>query len=184
CLYRYGRFLGLTRERLDGVTALFRRRGTLAVFLSLNVPGARAGAVAGAGLAGLSYRRFVPALIAGSTVFYAWHVALGYAIGPAAETAIANLNFRLAAGVIGLGVVGLFGWILVRRLRTRSRDGKQLEAASLRSWSEAACPGCLAATALRGLGVTGRSIGDVHDEGKPVTSQSESQRPGAPNETR
>ncbi|MBI4220394.1 MAG: VTT domain-containing protein [Chloroflexi bacterium] len=182
-LYRYGRFLGLTRERLDGVSALFRRRGTLAVFLSLNVPGARAGAVAGAGLAGLSYRRFVPALIAGSTLFYAWHVALGYAIGPAAETVIANLSIRLAAGVIGLGVLGLLGWILLRRLRG-VRGKKQIEPAPVLAWSEAACPGCLAATALRGLGKAERSSGVSLDESKTSASTAPSVRPGAPNGVR
>lgn len=148
-LYRYGRYLGLTRERLDSASGLFRRRGATAVFLSLNLPGARAGVVPGAGLSGMSFRTFLPAMIAGSSIFYAWHIALGYAIGPAAELAIANLNLLLIAGLVGLGLLGIIGWAWLRR-RRRSVTGQVEPAlAAARSWTDAACPGCLAISVLR-----------------------------------
>lgn len=148
-LYRYGRYLGLTRERLDSVSGLFRRRGATAVFLSLNLPGARAGVVPGAGLSGMSFRTFLPAMIAGSSIFYAWHIALGYAIGPAAEAAIANLNLALIAGLVGLGVLGIIGWTWLRRRRRAATGRVESPLATARSWTEAACPGCLAMSVLQ-----------------------------------
>src|SRR3972149_2223894 len=72
-IYRIGRFVGLTPERLDRAMGMLQKRGALAVFLGLNVPGARAGIIPAAGLAGLAYPAFAPAVVGGGSVFYGWH---------------------------------------------------------------------------------------------------------------
>lgn len=95
-IYRAGRFVGLTRERLDRAMLFLQRRGALAVFLGLNVPGARAGIIPAAGLAGLAYPAFASAMLSGSTIFYGWHIALG--LSPGHRPAACSMDCTCRAG--------------------------------------------------------------------------------------
>ncbi|MEA2641057.1 MAG: hypothetical protein QOF51_2451 [Chloroflexota bacterium] len=143
-VYRFGRYVGLTEARLDEAGASLRRRGPMAVFVGLNLPAARAGIVAAAGIAGVGYGSFAPAMLAGSTVFYGWHVALGFIVGPAATSLLSSLNLPLAPIVAVLALLGLGGWLLLRR-----RRGAATVVECVHTWTEAACPACLAATAIQ-----------------------------------
>jgi membrane protein DedA with SNARE-associated domain len=143
-IYRIGRFIGLTQERLDRAMALLQRRGALAVFLGLNVPGARAGITPAAGLARLRYPVFAPAMIGGSGIFYGWHVALGYLVGPSATTLLEELHLPLGPVIVGLAGLGLLGWLFLR-WRKRRGSGVIVEPEDstlgrLQAWTEAACP--------------------------------------------
>jgi len=144
---RFGRRVGLTESRLEQALSSVRQRGPLAIFVGLNVPAGRAGMVVAAGVAGLTYAAFAPAMLAGSTVFYAWHVALGYLAGPTALSLIDQLNVPLAAALVALAAAGLIAWLLLGRARGgRAPERDALD--RLHAWSEAACPGCLAITAI------------------------------------
>lgn len=150
-IYRLGRFIGLTRERLDRAMALLQRRGATAVFFGLNIPGARAGITPAAGLARLSYPVFAPAMLGGSGIFYAWHIALGYLVGPSATELLEGINLPLLPVLVGLALLGLLGWLFLRR----RKSGQQPEESTLdrlHSWTEAACPACLALAALANTG--------------------------------
>jgi membrane protein DedA with SNARE-associated domain len=149
-IYRVGRFIGLTQERLDRVMAGLQRRGGLGVFLGLNVPGARAGITPAAGLAGLTYPVFAPAMLSGSTIFYGWHVALGYLAGPSATALLQNLHLPAGAVFGGLALLGLFVLLFLRR-RKRGVEAAESTIDRLHSWTEAACPACLAITAYEKL---------------------------------
>ena len=96
-VYRFGRFVGLTPARLDQATLRLHSRGPLAIFIGLNVPGARAGMIIAAGLAGFPLRAFAPAMVAGSSLYYGWHVALGFIVGPSAARLLAGANLPGAA---------------------------------------------------------------------------------------
>ena len=137
---RFGRFAGLTPARLDRSTSTLRGRGSLAIFVGLNVPGARAGIIIAAGLAGLAYRTIAPAMIAGSSLYHGWHIALGFLVGPSALALLGAVNLPLGAAVAGLALLGLLGWLVFRRRRA---------GAAIHAWTAAACPACLAVTALR-----------------------------------
>ncbi|TMK24343.1 MAG: hypothetical protein E6G64_17505 [Actinobacteria bacterium] len=65
-LERAGGRLGLSPERRAAVETRLRAGGARAVFVGLNVPGARAAVVAVAGLAALPLASFAPAAIAGT----------------------------------------------------------------------------------------------------------------------
>lgn len=150
-IYRLGRFIGLTRERLDRAMALLQRRGATAVFFGLNIPGARAGITPAAGLARLRYPVFAPAMLGGSGIFYAWHIALGYLVGPSATELLAGINLPLLPVLVGLALLGLLGWLFLRR----RKSGQQPEESTLErlhAWTEAACPACLALAALANTG--------------------------------
>jgi membrane protein DedA with SNARE-associated domain len=152
-VFRFGRFIGLTPARLEGATARLKRRGPLAVFLGLNVPGVRAGMIIAAGLAGMRYLAFAPAMLGGTAIYYGWHIALGYLVGPTATSLLDRSNVPLLPVGAALAVLGLIGWLLLRRYRHRA-DGAAEPGdglASLHAWTEAACPACLAITAYRHL---------------------------------
>lgn len=155
-IYRFGRFVGLTESRLERAMSILRTRGPIALFLALNVPAARSGVVAAAGVAGLSYRAFAPPMLAGNSVFYGWHIALGFVAGPAALAFLERTNSSLLLVFGALAVVGLLGWLALRRRMGAGAQSGTLD--TLHSWTEAACPGCLALTALgvRGLDASGQ----------------------------
>lgn len=150
-IFRFSRLVGLSPERIEAAAASVRRRGPVAVLVGLNLPAARAGVVVGAGLSGLAYPAFAPAMIAGSTLFYGWHVALGYAVGPAATTILERLSLSIGPVALALAALGLIGWLALRR---RRKDGAEREGQAvdpLRSWTEAACPACLAISTAQRL---------------------------------
>ncbi len=150
-VYRTGRLVGLTPARLDQAGAMLERRGPLAIFVGLNIPGARAGIVAAAGLAGVTYRAFAPAMLGGSMAFYGWHIALGYLVGPSATTLLEGLHLPLGPVVLALVLLGLIGWLALRG-RRRARAPEEATVDRLHSWTEAACPACLALTLLQRQG--------------------------------
>lgn len=140
-IYRIGRYVGLTPARLDKAMGLLQRRGTIAIFFGLNIPGARAGIIPAAGVAKLTYPRFAPAMLTGSGVFYGWHIALGYLVGPSADSLLKGIP--IVPIVFGLSLLGLVIWLVLRRRqKTDVID-------ALHSWTHAACPACLAITALQ-----------------------------------
>src|SRR2546425_279181 len=124
---------------LDRAVARLAAGGSRAVFLGLNIPGARAAVIPAAGLAKMGFALFMVATIAGSLVFYGWHVALGYLAGSAATALFERYSFGVLAVLVLLSLAGLVVWLLMRR-----RD------AGVRSWIDAACPACLAIAAARG----------------------------------
>lgn len=149
-VYRFGRWVGLTPARLDQAAARIRGRGALAIVIGLNVPGARAGIIPAAGLAGLRYRTVLPAMMTGSTLFYGWHIALGYLVGPPAIHLLARLHLPLGWMLLGLAALGLGAWLALRLRKAAGASGSGT-LARVRAWTEAACPVCLAATAAQRL---------------------------------
>ncbi|MSP12894.1 MAG: DedA family protein [Chloroflexi bacterium] len=143
-VYRAGKYVGLSPARLDRAGDMLRKRGPAAIFLGLNLPGARAGIIPAAGLAGLTYRSFAPAMLSGSSLFHGWHIALGFLVGPPAVSILAQLHVPIVPVVLLLAVVGLAGWLILRRRKGVSSD----TADRLHAWTEASCPVCLAIAAL------------------------------------
>ena len=134
---------------MDGAGQSLQRRGILAVFLGINVPGARAGVILAAALAGLSYPPVALAMIAGNTVFYGWHVLLGYLVGPTAVDLLERIDIPIGPIILGLILLGLVAWLVMRprHKATVAPEGAVVD--RLRSWAEGACLGCLAASAIQ-----------------------------------
>jgi membrane protein DedA with SNARE-associated domain len=137
-VYRIAAIVGIGADRLDRAVARLAAGGSRAIFVGLNIPGARAAVIPAAGLARIRYLRFSAATIAGSLVFYGWHVALGYLVGPAAGALLERYSLGLLVVLAIFAVAGLGVWFWLRR-RT----------SAVREWADAACPACLAITALR-----------------------------------
>jgi hypothetical protein len=75
----------------------------------------------------------LPLLVLGSVVFLEVHLVLGYVLGAAAARVLA------AAGPVVVAVVVLLALAALARILLRRRSREDLQ-----SWSEAACPACLA----------------------------------------
>lgn len=141
-IYRLGRYIGLTRERLDRAMETVRKGGVAAVAVGLTTPGVRIAIVPAAGMADLKLAAFAPGLLVGSTVFLALHFVIGYA-GGAALALINTPALLVVALIVVLAVVGFVIWRIVhaRRGATLAETGA--------AWADAACPACLAITLVR-----------------------------------
>lgn len=134
---------GLPAERIETLAAWIRRTGARGVAISRMTPGVRVGSIAACGISGLALPTFVRGLVAGNTVFVAGHFGLGFLLGASANAFVAQASSLLVPviGVAVLAVIGAVGWMLIRHRRIAG-------ASAAASWTDAACPACLALGAL------------------------------------
>jgi membrane protein DedA with SNARE-associated domain len=129
---RFGPRIGLTRARVSRGAEFVARRGRTALALGRGTPGLRTVTVVAAAASGIGWRRALPALVLGSSVFLQLHLVLGLLLGPLADRAFAAATGpALVAGL--LLVAGAFVFWRIRRGR---RGGAE-------AWTEAACPACV-----------------------------------------
>lgn len=120
-VYRYGRFIRLSPERLERSEAWIRRHGFLAVFLGRLVPGLRIVTAVGCGVFGVPLRVFLPAMSLGALAYILVYTLLGYLFGPPVLELLEHLHLPLGV----LGSLVLLAILLVwtvrahRSLRTR-----------------------------------------------------------------
>ncbi|MFJ5986872.1 DedA family protein [Lentzea sp. NPDC092896] len=129
---RYGARLRETRivrrhgaRHWDRATDFLRRRGAVAVLIAIFLPVLRTLLPAAAGAAGLPYRTFLPAVLAGATGWCALHIGLGAAAGETAR----RIEKLIGTGstVAAVAVVVVVAVVLLRRRsgieKQRSRGG-------------------------------------------------------------
>jgi membrane protein DedA with SNARE-associated domain len=147
-LTHFGRYIGLTQDRLDRAASAVRKGGAVTVGVSLVTPGVRIATVPACGLAELPMRAFLPGLIAGSGTFLALHFVIGYVGGPIVSAVMRAVNLPMLLFIAAFFVIGLAGWMLMRRRRKKTVDAT-LE--RLNDWADASCPVCLALGAAEHL---------------------------------
>ncbi|TCP55070.1 membrane protein DedA with SNARE-associated domain [Tamaricihabitans halophyticus] len=106
----------------DKATDFLRRRGALAVVFAIFLPVLRTLVPAAAGASGLAFRKFLPAVLVGTTVWSALHIGIGSAAGEAAkwiEDAIGRVSWIL----LGAVAVAALIWYLVKRKRAKRESG-------------------------------------------------------------
>ena len=140
--------------------------GTVASALAIGrgTPGLRTVTVLAAAASGLGWRRALPALILGSSVFLQLHLVLGLLLGPLAVQAF-NAAKGPALLALALLVAGAFAFWRARRGR---RGGAE-------AWTEAACPVCVGLGIIsdRVPGLTGLTAAELPppEEGSDPTAQ-------------
>ncbi len=163
---RFGPRLGLSEARARRAAAFVETRGRSALAVGRGTPGLRTLTVVAAGVSGVSWRRALPALILGSSVFLQLHLVLGLLLGPLAYRA-----FHQATGpaLVALGVL-VIGALVFWRARRGKRAGPE-------AWAEAACPACigLSLIAQRVPGLAGLAA----PETAPAAVAAEGRDPGA-----
>jgi membrane protein DedA with SNARE-associated domain len=133
---RFGPRIGLSRARVSRGAALVERRGRSALAIGRGTPGLRTVTVLAAAASGLGWRRALPALILGSSIFLQLHLVLGLLLGPLAVQAF---NAAKGPALLALAVL-VAGAFVFWRVRRGRRGGAE-------AWAEAACPVCV------GLGI-------------------------------
>ena len=134
---RFGPRLGLTQARVGRAAAFAETRGRPGLALGRGTPGLRTITVIAAGVSGLSWRRALPALILGSSVFLQVHLVLGLLLGPLAVQAFDQAKGPALAALAALVAGTMIFW----RARRRKR-------AAPGAWMEATCPACIGVTLL------------------------------------
>ncbi|HEX2916259.1 MAG TPA: VTT domain-containing protein [Chloroflexia bacterium] len=140
-LYRFGRYTGLTRARLDGASSKVRKSSPLGYSLLILTPGVRSLAIPAGGLAGMALSTFLTGVVLGSFLDLSLHFFIGY------FGASILGNFLLPVLVLLL-VTGFAGWYLLKRRHSAHSPHSEVLAETVVRWSEAACPVCLGLGAI------------------------------------
>jgi membrane protein DedA with SNARE-associated domain len=129
---RFGPRMGLSEARVRRGATLVETRGRSALAVGRGTPGLRTFTVIAAGVSGMSWKRALPALILGSSVFLQLHLVLGLVLGPLADRAF---HQAIGLALVALGAL-LVGALVFWRARRGKRGGSE-------AWTEAACPACI-----------------------------------------
>jgi membrane protein DedA with SNARE-associated domain len=123
-VYRYGRYMHLTPERLDRAERWLLRHGAFAIVAGRLTPGLRIATVITCGVLRVPLRRFLPALAVGSFLYILLYTLLGFFLGPPILSAVEGIHLPL--GLLGslIPLVVLVVWIV------RARRGLHLRIAN------------------------------------------------------
>jgi membrane protein DedA with SNARE-associated domain len=123
-VYRYGRYMHLTPERLQRAERWLLRHGALAIVAGRLTPGLRIATVIACGVLGVPLRRFLPALAVGSFLYISIYTLLGFFLGPRILNVLEGIHLPL--GLLGslIPLVLLVVWII------RARRGLHLRLAN------------------------------------------------------
>jgi membrane protein DedA with SNARE-associated domain len=144
-VYRYGRYMHLTPERLDRAERWLARRGALAVIVGRLTPGLRMATVIACGVFEVPFWKFLPSLAVGALLYILIYTLLGYFFGPAVLDALAGIH--LPIGLLGslIPLIVLVVWIV--RARRGLRLAEHTEAGVLdrpHRWRDGAVAGAIA----------------------------------------
>jgi membrane protein DedA with SNARE-associated domain len=128
----YGRYVGLTAERLNSAEAQLGARGVRAVFVARIIPGLRLAIVAVCGMLRFGWWKFVAAVALGALIYVGMCLAIGYVFGDAIIALLGRLVLPLGLlePVAGLSI--LLFW-LVRARRAHMHQPSATEAPLSRS---------------------------------------------------
>jgi len=94
---RYGRFIHLGPENLARAEDKIRRHGGWAIVIGRNLPGLRIVTPIAAGVLGMPFRAFLPALALGAFLYILVYTLLGVFIGPAALAFFDRVSLPVSA---------------------------------------------------------------------------------------
>jgi hypothetical protein len=148
-VYRYGRYIRLTPERLDKAESWLKQHGSRAVFLGRLAPGLRIVTAVACGVFDVPARVFVPAMSVGALLYISVYTLLGFFLGQPVLDLLeqVHLPFELFGSLIPLGL--LVWWTLRAR-----QDLARRPAAARRSEREQRLPAGAIAGGLATIGST------------------------------
>ena len=120
-VYRYGRFVRLSPERLDRAEHWLKEHGSRAVFVGRLVPGLRIVTAVACGVFLVPMWVFVPAMALGALVYIVAYTFLGYVLGLPVLVTLEGLHlpFGLLGQLIPLGII--IWWTVRARQALRRR---------------------------------------------------------------
>ena len=122
-LYKYGKYVLVTREDIDRAHALFIRFGTLFIFISRLLPGIRGFIPIPAGIAKMNLIPFVTYVFLGS-LFYSFALAyVGFLLGE--HWNVVGPYLQRISGALLIVAAGAIAWWVWYRIRVIKRESKQ-----------------------------------------------------------
>jgi membrane protein DedA with SNARE-associated domain len=106
-VYRYGRYIRLTPERLDRAERWLQQHGSRAVFLGRLVPGLRIVTAVACGVFDVPFTVFFPAMSLGALLYILVYTLLGYFLGPPVLNLLEKVHipFGLLGSLVPLTVI-------------------------------------------------------------------------------
>ena len=81
-IQRFGRYIGITDERMAQAERIFKRWGPWAIIVGRHIPGMRIVLSALSGILGVPYRVFIPCVLVSASIWAAIFLELGRRLGP------------------------------------------------------------------------------------------------------
>ena len=103
---RYGRYIGLTEEKLNRAEQYFKRWGPWTIIIGRHIPGMRIVISALSGILNVPYRVFTPCVLLSSAIWAAIFLELGRRVGPRVRDLLGIFPAYLIPW-LGLGLVVL-----------------------------------------------------------------------------
>lgn len=144
-VYRYGRYIHLTPERLDRAERWLVRHGSRAIVLGRLTPGLRMPTVIACGVFGVPFWQFFPGLAVGGLLYILLYTLLGFFLGPVVLQAIEGIH--MPVGLFGslVPLVVLIVWIVRARRGLHLRPANDASTMDRRHrWRDGAIAGVLA----------------------------------------
>lgn len=120
---RFGRYILLSHRDLDRIEAWFKRYGGAVAFFGRLVPLARSFVSFAAGLAEMRIVPFFAATVAGSGIFIAALVSLGYSLGSSWNTVLHKFSFAGYVVAVLIVIAVIAAWVLRYRAVRREQSG-------------------------------------------------------------
>src|SRR6202049_2194860 len=102
-IQRFGRYIGITDERMAWAERIFSRWGPWAIIIGRQIPGMRIVLSALSGILGVPYRVFIPCVLISASIWAAIFLEIGRLLGPS----VGNLFSLFPAQLIPWLAVGL-----------------------------------------------------------------------------
>jgi membrane protein DedA with SNARE-associated domain len=112
-IQRFGRYVGVTEERLVRAEQLFKRWGPWAIIIGRHIPGMRIVLSALSGILGVPYRVFIPCVFISALIWAAIFLEIGRRVGPRIREVFQLFPAHLIPWVLlglGLLVIGYLGY--------------------------------------------------------------------------
>lgn len=112
-IQRFGRYLGITPERMASAERLFKRWGPWAIIVGRHIPGMRIVLSAFSGILNVPYRVFIPCVLVSASIWAAIFLELGRMLGPRARVLFGLFPAHLIPWLLlglGLLLVGYLGY--------------------------------------------------------------------------
>lgn len=128
-VYRLGKHVGLTPERLDRAADELTRRGALAVVLGRMTPGLRMATPIICGVFRFPFRIYLPSMALGAFLYLLFYTLLGYFFGPSILGLLESIELPLSflASAVLLGVLAFWTVRVGRRADPPARCSERPE---------------------------------------------------------
>ncbi|MBV9171704.1 MAG: DedA family protein [Chloroflexi bacterium] len=110
-VFRYGKYMHLTQERLDRAERWLSKHGMAAIVVGRVTPGLRIATVIACGVFGVPFWQFLPGLALGALLYILIYTMAGYIFGPAILSVVEGIHLPL--GLLGslIPLVIIIAWV-------------------------------------------------------------------------